>query len=170
MGALTPRLGKVLETVSGKVELAPDYIVRDLPRLKERVARAPEPLVLVSRRQLRSNNSWMHNVAPLMTGKPRCTLLIHPDDAQAAGVEDGGLARVRSVAGEIEVPVEVTDEMMPGVVCLPHGFGHDKEGAQLSVASQYAGVCSNVLAPGPLVDVPSGNAVVNGIPVQIAPG
>ena len=104
------------------------------------------------------------------TGKPRCTLLIHPDDAEAAGVEHGGVARVRSVAGEIEVPVEVTDEMMPGVVCLPHGFGHDKEGAQLSVASQYAGVCSNVLAPGPLVDVPSGNAVVNGIPVQVAPG
>jgi anaerobic selenocysteine-containing dehydrogenase len=170
MGALTPRLNEILATPSGKIELAPDYIVADLPRLKERIAKANEPLVLVSRRQLRSNNSWMHNVAPLMTGKPRCTLLIHPDDAKAAGVEDGGAARVRSVAGEIEVPIEVTDEMMPGVVCLPHGFGHDKEGARLSVASQHAGVCSNILAPGSLVDVPSGNAVVNGIPVHIAPG
>jgi anaerobic selenocysteine-containing dehydrogenase len=170
MGPLAPRLDEILATPSGKIELAPDYIVADLPRLKERIAKANEPLVLVSRRQLRSNNSWMHNVAPLMTGKPRCTLLIHPDDAKAAGVEDGGAALVRSVAGEIEVPVEVTDEMMPGVVCLPHGFGHDKEGARLSVASQHAGVCSNILAPGSLVDVPSGNAVVNGIPVHIAPG
>jgi anaerobic selenocysteine-containing dehydrogenase len=167
---IAPRLDEILATPSGKIELAPDYIVADLPRLKERIAKANEPLVLVSRRQLRSNNSWMHNVAPLMTGKPRCTLLIHPDDAKAAGVEDGGAALVRSVAGEIEVPVEVTDEMMPGVVCLPHGFGHDKEGARLSVASQHAGVCSNILAPGSLVDVPSGNAVVNGIPVHIAPG
>ena len=105
----------------------------------------------------------------LMTGKPRCTLLIHPEDASAAGVEDGGVARVRSVAGEIEVSAEVSDEMTPGVVCLPHGFGHDKEGARLSVAAQHAGVCSNILAPGTLVDVPSGNAVVNGIPVTVAP-
>ena len=169
MGGLTPRLDELLETPSGKIELAPDYIVADLPRLKERIAKANEPLVLVSRRQLRSNNSWMHNVAPLMTGKPRCTLLIHPEDASAAGVEDGGVARVRSVAGEIEVSAEVSDEMTPGVVCLPHGFGHDKEGARLSVAAQHAGVCSNILAPGALVDVPSGNAVVNGIPVTVAP-
>ncbi len=170
MGALTSRLDEMLETPSGKVELAPDYIVADVPRLKERIAKANDPLVLVSRRQLRSNNSWMHNVAPLMTGKPRCTLLIHPDDAEAAGVEDGGVARVRSASGEIDVPVEVSDEMTPGVVCLPHGFGHDKKGARLSVASRHAGVCSNVLAPGPLVDVPSGNAVLNGIPVEVAPG
>jgi anaerobic selenocysteine-containing dehydrogenase len=169
MGALTSRLEEILATPSGKIELAPGYIVADLPRLKERIAKANEPLVLVSRRQLRSNNSWMHNVAPLMTGKPRCTLLIHPEDASAAGVHDGGFARVRSDAGELDVPVEVSDEMTPGVVCLPHGFGHDKEGARLSVAAQHAGVCSNVLAPGALVDVPSGNAVVNGIPVTVAP-
>jgi anaerobic selenocysteine-containing dehydrogenase len=169
MGALTPRLEEILETPSGKIDLVPGYIVSDLPRLKERIAKANEPLVLVSRRQLRSNNSWMHNVAPLMTGKPRCTLLIHPEDASAAGVQDGGFARVCSDAGELEVPVEVSDEMTPGVVCLPHGFGHDKEGARLSVAAQHAGVCSNVLAPGALVDVPSGNAVVNGIPVTVAP-
>lgn len=169
MGALTSRLEEILEIPSGKIELAPGYIVADLPRLNERIAKPNEPLVLVSRRQLRSNNSWMHNVAPLMTGKPRCTLLIHPEDASAAGVQDGGVARVRSDAGELDVPVEVSDEMTPGVVCLPHGFGHDKEGARLSVAAQHAGVCSNILAPGALVDVPSGNAVVNGIPVTVAP-
>jgi anaerobic selenocysteine-containing dehydrogenase len=140
-----------------------------VPRLKARLASAHAPLVLVSRRQLRSNNSWMHNVASLMSGRPRCTLLIHPEDAAAAGVEDGKLGHIRSDAGELEVPVEVSNEMMPGVVCLPHGFGHDKQGARLSVASRHAGVCNNVLAPGALVDVPSGNAVVNGIPVIVAP-
>ena len=124
--------------------------------------------MLVSRRHLRSNNSWMHNVAPLVTGKDRCTLLVHPQDAARYGLRDGGRARVASRAGSIQVPVEVTDEMMPGVVCLPHGWGHDKAGTQLGVASQHAGACNNVLAPGELVDVPSGNAVVNGIPIEVA--
>lgn len=169
MGPLTPRVDDIVQTPSGKIELAPDYIVADVPRLKARLASAHPPLVLVSRRQLRSNNSWMHNVASLMSGRPRCTLLIHPEDAAAAGVEDGELGHIRSDAGELEVPVEVSNEMMPGVVCLPHGFGHDKQGARLSVASRHAGVCNNVLAPGALVDVPSGNAVVNGIPVIVAP-
>ena len=167
-GALTPQLDQVLTTPSGKVELAPEHITQDLPRLAQRLGRAEPPLVLVSRRHLRSNNSWMHNVAPLVTGKDRCTLLVHPDDAARFGLRDGGRARVASRAGSIQVPVEVTDEMMPGVVSLPHGWGHDKDGAQLGVASKHAGACNNVLAPGELVDVPSGNAVVNGIPVEIA--
>lgn len=166
-GPMVPRLSEVLQTSSGKIELAPDYIVADLDRLRTRLDRDDDALVLVSRRQLRSNNSWMHNVAPLMTGKPRCTLLIHPDDARAAGVDDGALALVTSDAGSIEVPVEVTDEMAVGVVCLPHGWGHDRAGAQLSIAAQHPGVCNNLLAPGELVDVPSGNAVVNGIPVRV---
>ncbi|HEX5067262.1 MAG TPA: molybdopterin-dependent oxidoreductase [Myxococcota bacterium] len=167
-GALTPQLDQVLTTPSGKVELAPEHITQDLPRLAQRLGRAEPPLVLVSRRHLRSNNSWMHNVAPLVTGKDRCTLLVHPDDAARFGLRDGGRARVASRAGSIQVPVEVTDEMMPGVVSLPHGWGHDKDGAQLGVASKHAGACNNVLAPGELVDVPSGNAVVNGIPVEVA--
>ena len=121
----------------------------------------------MSRRHLRSNNSWMHNVAPLMTGKDRCTLLVHPEDAGRIGLENGGLARIQSKAGSVTAPVEVSEEMMPGVVCLPHGWGHDKPGAKLSVASQHAGVCNNILAPGELVDTISGNAVVNGIPVEI---
>jgi anaerobic selenocysteine-containing dehydrogenase len=167
-GALTPQLDQVLATRSGKIELAPEHITQDLPRLAQRLGRAEPPLVLVSRRHVRSNNSWMHNVAPLVTGKDRCTLLVHPDDAARHGLRDGGRARVASRAGSIQVPVEVTDEMMPGVVSLPHGWGHDKAGAQLGVASKHAGACNNVLAPGELVDVPSGNAVVNGIPVEIA--
>jgi anaerobic selenocysteine-containing dehydrogenase len=168
-GPLEPRLEEVLRTPSGKVELAPDYIVADLPRLAARLRRRPAGLVLVSRRHIRSNNSWMHNVPALVSGRDRCTLLVHPDDAAALSLEDGKSARVTSSAGSVVVPVEVSDEMMPGVVCLPHGWGHDKAGARLSVASRHAGVCNNVLAPGDLVDVPSGNAMVNGIPVDVAP-
>jgi anaerobic selenocysteine-containing dehydrogenase len=111
----------------------------------------------------------MHNVKALMTGRDRCTLLVHPDDAARAGLSANGSARVTSKAGSLVAPVELSDEMMPGVVCLPHGWGHDKPGARLSVAAEHAGVCSNVLAPGELVDLPSGNAVVNGIPVEVFP-
>ena len=105
--------------------------------------------------------------APLMTGKDRCTLLVHPEDAGRIGLANGGLAHIRSKAGSVTAPVEVSEEMMPGVVCLPHGWGHDKPGARLSVAARHAGVCNNILAPGELVDAISGNAVVNGIPVEI---
>ena len=167
-GPLEPRLDEVVTTASGSIELAPDYLTADVPRLQQRLGRAEAGLVLVSRRHVRSNNSWMHNVASLVSGRDRCTLLIHPDDAARCGVADRGKARVASEAGEIGVPVEVSDEMPPGVVCLPHGWGHDKPGARLSVASEHAGVCNNVLAPGTLVDVPSNNAVVNGIPVELA--
>jgi anaerobic selenocysteine-containing dehydrogenase len=169
MGALAPRLAEVLKTPSGQLELAPPYVVADLARLAARLARRDAGLVLVSRRHVRSNNSWMHNVPSLVTGRERCTLLIHPDDAARAGLSDGARAVVRSKAGQVTAPVEVSDEMMPGVVCLPHGWGHDKPEARLSVASRHAGVCNNVVAPGELVDVPSGNAAVNGIPVEVAP-
>jgi len=166
-GALTPRLDEVLQTASGRVELAPEYIRADVPRLRERLSHQPQGLVLVSRRHLRSNNSWMHNLPALMTGRDRCTLLIHPDDAAGRGLADGDLARIRSRAGSIEAPVEVSDEMLPGVVSLPHGWGHDKPGTRLSVAREHAGACNNVLAPGTLLDAPSNNAVVNGIPVEV---
>ena len=169
MGPLAPRLDEVLATPSRKVELAPDYVVADMARLAARLERRDAGLVLVSRRHLRSNNSWMHNVPSLMTGRDRCTLLIHPEDAARVGVADGAQALVRSKAGQLVAPIEVSDEMMRGVVCLPHGFGHDKADAKLAVASRHAGVCNNLLAPGELVDVPSGNAIVHGIPVEVAP-
>lgn len=167
-GALEPRLGEILATPSGKLELAPDYILADLPRLEARLDRGrSEGLVLVSRRHLRSNNSWLHNVPGLVSGRDRCTLLIHPEDAERCGVADGVTARVSSAAGAVDVPVVVSDEMMPGVVSLPHGWGHDLDGVELAVASAHAGVNTNLLAPGELVDLPSGNAVVNGIPVAV---
>jgi anaerobic selenocysteine-containing dehydrogenase len=169
MGPLVPRLDDVLTTPSGKIELAPTYITGDITRLAARLERADTGLVLVSRRHLRSNNSWLHNVERLVRGRDRCTLLVHPDDAARAGVRDGGRARVTSVAGSLEVAVQVSDEMMPGVVSLPHGWGHDKPGTRLAVARAHAGVNNNVLAPGRLVDPLSNNAVVNGVAVEIRP-
>ena len=111
----------------------------------------------------------MHNVPALVSGKNRCTLLVNPNDAKRLGLADGGSARIRSDTGELVVPVEVSDEMRTGVVSLPHGWGHDKPGVRLSVAADHAGVNNNLLASGTLVDAISGNAVVNGIPVQVAP-
>lgn len=169
MGPLEPRLPELLRTPSGKIELAPAHITNDLPRLEKRLGRDEPPLVLVSRRHVRSNNSWMHNLEKLVRGRDRCTLLIHPDDAARAGLVDGGAARVSSASGAIEAPVEISDEMMPGVVCLPHGWGHDRAGTRMDVAAQHPGVNNNIVAPGHLVDVPSGNAIVNGIPVEVGP-
>lgn len=169
MGPMVPRLPALLATPSRKLELAPEHLVADVPRLRARLERDVAPLTLVSRRHLRSNNSWMHNVPVLMTGRERCTLLIHPDDARAAGVAHGAMARVTSAAGAVEVRVEVSDEMMPGVVSLPHGWGHDRPGVRLTVASAHPGVNSNLLAPGALFDPVSNNAVVNGFAVSVSP-
>ncbi len=168
LGALEPRIDDVLETADAKIDIAPTYITQDLPRLRERLERNNDGLLLVSRRHLRSNNSWMHNIERLVRGRERCTLLIHPDDARRAGISDGGRAAIRSAAGAIEVAVEISDEMMPGVVSLPHGWGHDRSDTRMSVAGRHAGVNNNLLAPGELVDVPSGNAIVNGIPVEVS--
>jgi anaerobic selenocysteine-containing dehydrogenase len=169
LGPNVSRLADVLQTKSGRVVLAPPYITDDLPRLAARLDRAPEDLVLISRRHLRSNNSWMHNVNVLVKGKDRCTLLIHPHDAQRFGLSDGVPARVSSDAGSVVVATELTDAIKPGVVSLPHGWGHGKPGTRLSVANHHPGVNTNELSPGTFVDVPSGNAAVNGIPVSVAP-
>jgi anaerobic selenocysteine-containing dehydrogenase len=109
----------------------------------------------------------MHNSQRLVKGKPRCTLLVHPDDAREHGLSDGGRARVTSRAGAVDAAVEVSDEMMPGVVSLPHGWGHDRNGVQLSVARENAGVSANDLTDDALVDELTGNAVFNGVPVRI---
>ena len=167
LGPMVPHAADVVATTDGRIHVAPPYITADLPRLAKRLERPAEQLVLVSRRHLRSNNSWMHNVKVLVKGKPRCTLLVHPVDAARSGLADGDVATVRSEAGTIEVPVEVTDGIRAGVVSLPHGWGHDKEGTRLSIAREHAGVNSNVLAPGTFIDEISGNAAVNGIPVTV---
>ena len=170
LGPLSPRLPEMLRTPSGKVELAPEPIVADLERLRAALARERNGgMVLIGRRQLRSNNSWMHNLPALVKGKDRCTLHIHPDDAVRLGLGDGEQALVRSAAGSVEAPIEVTEDIMPGVVSIPHGWGHDADGVRMSVAATHAGVNSNVLSDESQVEPLSGNAVLNGIPVEVSP-
>jgi anaerobic selenocysteine-containing dehydrogenase len=185
LGPMRPRVPDVLRTPSGKIELAPERILADVPRLAAELAGGAAPagapggangdgdgangrLVLIGRRQLRSNNSWMHNLPALVKGKESCTLQVSPADAERLGLADGAGARVSSATGELTAPVEVTDALMPGVVSLPHGWGHDAPGARLGVASEHAGVNSNLLAPSE-VDPLSGNAVLNGIEVEVRP-
>jgi anaerobic selenocysteine-containing dehydrogenase len=177
MGAMRQRLPEALRTPSGKIELAPEPILADIPRLEQTLATATAAarsgagsingqMVLIGRRQLRSNNSWMHNLPALVKGKDRCTIQVHPDDADRLGIAEGGHARVSSASGELVAPVEITEEIMRGVVSIPHGWGHDVAGNRMAVAAEHAGVNSNLLAPIE-VDVPSGNAVLNGIPVEV---
>jgi anaerobic selenocysteine-containing dehydrogenase len=170
LGPLRPRLPGVLRTPSGRIELAPEPIVADVPRLLAALDRGTNgSLVLIGRRQLRSNNSWMHNLAPLVKGRDSCTMLVNPADARRLGLIDGGRATVTSSAGKVQVPVEVTDTIMSGVVSIPHGWGHDGDGARLSVAAEHPGVNSNLLADSAMLDPLSGNAVLNGIPVEVTP-
>lgn len=166
-GPMVPQLPDILGTPDKKIRLAPQYLLDDLPRLAARMERPAEPLVLVSRRHLRSNNTWLHSVPALMKGKDRCTLLIHPDDAARCGIADNDIVTVKSEAGEIRVPVEITDAIKPGVVSMPHGWGHGKPGTRMTVANGSPGANTNVLSPPTFVDQPSGNGVLNGIPVTI---
>ena len=131
------------------------------------MAEAHPPLLLIGRRHVRSNNSWMHNLPALMKGRDRSTLVVHPDDATERGLQTGDRARVTTEAGSVEATVEVSDEIRPGVVSLPHGFGHGLPGTRSRVADERPGPNTNVLMPGRLVDVPSGNAAVNGVPVEV---
>ncbi|WP_449061040.1 molybdopterin-dependent oxidoreductase [Planomonospora algeriensis] len=164
LGPLRPRLGEVLCTASGKVELAPAALVADVARLRERASAPPPEMVLIGRRHLRSNNSWLHNVEPLVGGSNRCTLQINPADVRRLGLD--GHAVVRSAVGELTVPLEPTDSIMPGVVSLPHGWGH--RGTSQRVAAEHAGVSANVLTDSSALDAPSGNAVFNGVPVTVS--
>jgi anaerobic selenocysteine-containing dehydrogenase len=166
LGPLEPRLPGVLTTASGLVELAPPPILDDLVRLRAGLGRRAPEFVLIGRRHLRSNNSWMHNVGPLVGGTNRCTLQINPADVARLGLGDKAL--VRSAAGELTVPLEPTDSIMPGVVSLPHGWGHD--GSSQAVAARNAGVSANALTDETVVDPLSGNAVFNGVPVVITSG
>ncbi|WP_030347427.1 molybdopterin oxidoreductase family protein [Streptomyces sp. NRRL S-1022] len=167
LGPLRPRLPQPLKTRSGKVELLPEPIAGDLPRLRAALRERPAGLVLVGRRHLRSNNSWMHNVPALTGGSNRCTVHIHPEDAARLGVRDGADVRVKGAGGEVVAPAEVTDGIRPGVVSLPHGWGHDRSGTRLSHAATVPGVNVNQLLDGSLLDPLSGNAVLNGVPVEL---
>ena len=169
LGELGPRLPELLSTSDSLIDVAPEWITNDLPRLAARLGEAPNGMLLIGRRHVRSNNSWMHNVPSLMRGRDRSGLMVNPADAARLGLVDGGNAIVRSTAGAVTATVAVSDEIMPGVASLPHGWGHDDPGAALSVASQKPGANINALVDAGIVDAPSGNAVLNGIPVAIMP-
>jgi len=169
LGALKEQLPGILRTADGKIDLAPALVLDDLARLRAELERPAAEMVLIGRRHLRSNNSWCHNIEALVKGPERCTLLVSREDARRLGLADGGRAQVASRVGSVVAPVEVTDDMMPGVVSLPHGWGHDADGVQLHVARAHAGVNSNVLTDETILDVPSGNGVLNGIPVTVQP-
>ncbi|MFF3624253.1 molybdopterin oxidoreductase family protein [Streptomyces sp. NPDC002467] len=169
LGPMRPRFPGVLRTRSGRIELLPDPIAAELLRLRTTLADRPAALVLVGRRHLRSNNSWLHNVPALTGGSNRCTLQVHPDDAGRLGLTDGGRARITAAGGSLEVPVEISDAVRTGVVSLPHGWGHDRAGTRLSVASAVPGANVNQLLDGTLLDPLSGTAVLNGFPVELAP-
>ncbi|HKY16480.1 MAG TPA: molybdopterin-dependent oxidoreductase [Microthrixaceae bacterium] len=169
LGPLEPNLRNVVRTTDAMVDLVPDAIAADLVPLAALLDDDPDDrMLLVGRRHLRSNNSWMHNVEVLVKGRPRCTLQVHPDDATRLGLVDGANARVRSRVGEVEAPVEVTDAIAAGTVSLPHGWGHDAPGARLGVAARYVGVNSNVLTDPAVIDPLSGNGQLNAIPVEVS--
>ncbi|HEX2315337.1 MAG TPA: molybdopterin oxidoreductase family protein [Thermomonospora sp.] len=168
LGPLEPRLDEVLCTASGLVELCPPAFAADADRLRAGLgAPAPEGLTLIGRRHLRSNNSWLHNVPELVGGSNRCTLQLHPADADRLGVAAGDRVRVTSRAGTIDAVAEPTDTLMAGVVSLPHGWGHDRPGTRAGVAREHAGVNANAITDEQEIDPLSGNAVFNGVPVTV---
>ena len=167
LGELGPRLPELLRTPSGKVELAPAQLIEDLKRPLQDLARAAPAMVIIGRREVRSNNSWMHNLPLLAKGPERCTALVHPEDAQRLGLADGTMARITSRGGSIEARVQLSGDMMPGVVSLPHGWGHSLPGTRMALAAQRPGANLNALLDEHWRDPVSGNAVLSGIPVEL---
>jgi anaerobic selenocysteine-containing dehydrogenase len=169
LGPLQPSLPGALYTKNKRINLAAELILDDLPRAA-RLLLAPsndDELLLIGRRHLRSNNSWMHNSARLVKGKPRHQLLMNPEDLLTRDLADGQLVQVTSAAGAIDVEVAASKDMMPGVVSLPHGFGHGRPGVLLSVASKVAGASVNDVTDPGLSDTLAGTAALNGVPVKV---
>jgi anaerobic selenocysteine-containing dehydrogenase len=167
LGELQPRIPEMLRTPSGKVELAPPALLADLARPAADLARAAPDLVIIGRRDVRTNNSWMHNLPTLAKGPFRCTALVHPDDAQRLKLQDGAMAHIASGPRSIQAQVQISAEMMPGVVSLPHGWGHDLPGARLQLAAQRPGANLNALLDDQLRDPLSGNAVLGGVAITM---
>jgi anaerobic selenocysteine-containing dehydrogenase len=170
LGALEPRIPEGLRTPTGMIELSPPLLIADLVRLEASIDKADDSqMLLVGRRDLKSNNSWMHNIKVLTKGSLSCTAHVHPDDAARLGLSDGGTVRITSRVGSVDAPVEVTDSVRQGVVSLPHGWGHGVAGTQMDVAAEKAGVNSNILTDDQVMDPLSGNAALNAIPVTLQP-
>ncbi|HGW5084608.1 TPA: molybdopterin oxidoreductase family protein [Pseudomonas aeruginosa] len=167
LGPLRPNLAPRLKTVGQRIQAAPPLFVDDLQRFAAQPLPASDQLLLIGRRHVRSNNSWMHNYHRLVKGKTRHQLLMHPRDLEGRGLVDGQRVRVRSRVGSVEVEVAASSEMMPGVVSLPHGWGHARPGVQLAIARAQAGASANDLTDERHLDLLSGNAALNGLPVEV---
>ncbi|WP_448196793.1 molybdopterin oxidoreductase family protein [Pseudomonas putida] len=168
LGPLGANLRGRLATASNAVEAAPQIVLEDLRRLAECVPAVAGDLLLIGRRHVRSNNSWMHNYHRLVKGKPRHQLLMHPQDMRQRQLEDGQRVRIRSRTGDLEVEVQACEDIMPGVVSLPHGFGHGRQGVNLQIAQAQPGISANDLTDERLRDAVSGNAALNGVPVHVS--
>jgi anaerobic selenocysteine-containing dehydrogenase len=172
LGPLQPCLPGALWTEDKRVRLAPELLVKDLARVERELLGAgpsagSKGLWLIGRRQLRSNNSWMHNSVRLVKGPERCTLLMHPDDARPRGLATGQTVRVRSRVGSVPIRLELTEDIMPGVVSIPHGWGHSRPGVQLRVAQTHPGASINDLTDDQAVDALLGTAAFTGVPVEV---
>jgi anaerobic selenocysteine-containing dehydrogenase len=172
LGPLCSCLPGRLRTSDKRIKLAPEVLVKDVERVKAKLLVEASPhsngdLLLIGRRQLRSNNSWMHNSRRLVKGKPQCTILMHPTDAAQRHLRPGQQVSVRSRAGSVVVPIEISEEMMPGVVSIPHGWGHDRLGIQLEVARQHAGGSINDVTDDLTIDSLCGTAAFNGTWVSV---
>ena len=171
LGALEPCLDRVLHTDSKRIDLAHPVMLAELERLAVELEDPPEvaadALLLIGRRDPRTNNSWLHNAPLAVKGRDRCTLLVHPDDAKQRGLETGARARIRSRVGEVVASVVVSDEVMPGVVSLPHGWGHHRPGMRMRLAEANPGVSVNDLTDAERIEPVVGNAILNGVPVHV---
>lgn len=166
-GALKSVFPDRLHTLDKRINLVPEIFKNDLQRLKSKQFDENRHLLLIGRRHLRSNNSWMHNSQRLVKGGDRCTLLIHPEDAKKRNLEEGQNATIKSRIGQISIPIEITESIMKGVVSIPHGWGHGRKGVKMEIAAAHAGVSINDLTDELLIDELTGNAAVNGVPVEV---
>lgn len=175
LGPMQPCLPERLFTADKHINLAPDICLADMQQLAKKLliiksvdAKQEFDLRLIGRRDPRTNNSWLHNSYRMVKGKNRCTALINPQDAASRGISDGDPVSVSSRVGSIRIPAALSDDIMPGVISIPHGWGHDIEGIKLAVASQHAGVNTNILTDDQFLDSLSGNAALNGVPVSLS--
>jgi anaerobic selenocysteine-containing dehydrogenase len=169
LGPLQPRLPELLRTESGRIELAPAPLVADLAHALNLLTQPAPAMQIIGRREVRSNNSWMHNLPTLAKGPERCTLMLHPDDARRLQLHDGDKARVSGAGRSVTVPVALSADMTPGIASLPHGWGHDRDGARLNLAAERPGASLNDVLDERLRDPLSGNAVLSGGAVTIEP-
>jgi anaerobic selenocysteine-containing dehydrogenase len=168
LGPLERAFPQWIFTPNRKIAVAPELYLKDVERAREKLAQTEAGgMLLIGRRHVRSNNSWMHNSHRLVKGKPRCTAMLHPQDAERLGIANGQIVSVSTRVGSIELPAEITDSLMPGVISVPHGWGHDREGVRLEVARKVAGVSINDITDERHVDAITAMPVLNGVPVTV---